>query len=183
MPFTGGKAELVDRAMFMARIGEIAADSEAVIAAEIEAESWIEVVFHKVTEIVSKDPERSHLLMHSNDVTLVDGIGSLAGFLTEYIEVGGVRDEDGNVLVRVHNYDDFLKYLPAVYGYYCLRSNQIYTREIGTGSFTGTSGPLEIDAPVVPTADTVPDELMDEVCSMLAARIRYGVLAPSRVAM
>lgn len=183
--FTGGLQELIDRAMFAARIGEIAADADAVIAAEVEAETWVEACFHQLAEEVAKDPEKQHLLQNQFPVTIVAGVSApLTGqFLSEYIEVGGVRDANGNVLVRVHNYDDFLKYLPTVYGYYCLQNNKFYTREIDTGSFVGTDGPLQVNAPVVPTPGTIPDSLKDDIITMLAARIRYGVLAPTRVPM
>jgi hypothetical protein len=183
--FAGGLQELIDRAMFAARIGEIAADTDAVIAAEVEAETWVPECLHSLTEEVAKDPEKQHLLQQRNSVALINGVsGPLTGnFLSEFIEVGGVRDANGNVLVRVHNYDDFLKYLPTVYGYYCLQNNKFYTREIDTGSFVGTDGPLQVDAPAVPTVGTIPDSLIDDLVTMLAARIRYGVLAPTRVPM
>jgi hypothetical protein len=183
MPFAGGLQELCDRALFAARIGEIASDDDPVISADIEAEVWVPDVLHALTKQVSEDPERRHLLQARNSVPLDSGVGALTdAMMTEYIETGGVRDADGNVLVRVHNYDDFLKYLPSVYGYYCLQNNQIYTRALGSGSMFDTSGPLEIDCPRVPTALTIPEELEDDAVTMLAARIRYGVLAPTRVA-
>jgi hypothetical protein len=188
MPFAGGNQEIIDRAMFAARIGEIAADADAVIAAEIEAETWLPECFGRLAEEIAKDPEKAHYLTGTTPVNIIAGVSAplippTAAFLSEYIEIGGVRDANGNVLVRVHNYDDFLKYLPPVYGYYCLSSNRIFTREIGTGDFAGTDGPLQVTAPIVPTAGSIPDNLTDDLITMLAARIRYGVLAPTRVPM
>jgi hypothetical protein len=183
--FPGGNQEIIDRAMFAARIGEIAADNDAVIAAEIEAETWLPECFHRLAEETADDPEKAHLLESQTSIGLIAGVSlPLTGtFLSEHIDTGGVRDASGNILVRVHQFDDFQRYLPPIYGYYCLANNKIYTCQIDTGSYTGTNGPLQITAPVVPTAGTIPDSLQDDLITMLAARIRYGVLAPTRVPM
>lgn len=155
-----------------------------------EAEVLAEQAIHHLATDVAADPERRGLLERATSITLTSGVGSLESvsanydILTEYLLEGAVVDADtgasngvGNVLVRIKNYADFLKPLPTVFGYYCISTgNQIYTKQVASGSTTDTIGPLTVTAPVVPTlagiATYLPHTLEDEMIKYLALRIR-----------
>lgn len=154
----------------------------------MEAETLSEQAFHELATKCASDPELRGRLSKSFSVALTSGSATLpAGILVEYLREGSVRDGDtganngqGNVLVRVKYYDDLVKSLPAVFGYYCIENNKIFTRNISDGDLTATLSPLTVYAPFVPTkadVDTeVPDEIVDEMVVMLATRLR-GLIA------
>lgn len=142
---------------------------------QIETEVAAARALRTLASDVSKDPERKHLLMKTTSVPLTNGVGTLdASLLTDSIDTGSVRDADasanngyGNVLVRVHNYNDFLRELSPFFGYFALHNNQIHTRAISSGSFTDTLSPLTVDCSYVPTAAEVPAEIEYDAVSLL----------------
>jgi hypothetical protein len=185
MPFASLQA-FIDAAIFAARVpGEMPLDDDPVIGADFEAAVWAAEVLHEIADEAVKDPETRGLITKNFSLPVGgDGTAPIPpGMLAEHIDAGSVIDANGNVLVRVHHFDDYKRWLPDVYGYYCIENGKFYTKEIGTGSETGTDGPLSIMAPFEPTAATLPDILMATAITRLAARIRFGVLAPVRVPM
>ena len=185
MPFASLQA-FIDAAMFAARVpGEVPLDEDPVTGADFEAAVWAAEVLHEIAEEAVKDPETAGLITKIFSVPVGgDGTATIPpGMLAEHICSGSVIDANGNVLVRVHHFDDYKRWLPDVYGYYCIQNGKFYTKEIGTGAEDGTDGPLSITAPFELTATTIPDMLMATAISRLAARIRFGVLAPVRVPM
>lgn len=177
----------VDQAVVAAHTAMIAAGEDPVIGADIEGYTWAPHALHLLATEVAKDPERKHLLMRTDTITL-DGQGEGTfpdSTMTEFLEEGSVRDGDtsanngyGNVLVRVHGLDDFIVGpLPTQFGYYNMSSGKIRTRAINSGGFQDTFGPLTVDCAFVPTADEVPDEITDDAVQILARLIRNGVNA------
>lgn len=152
----------------------------------MEAETLIDQVLYELAVQCAEDPEKRGRLSKNFSVTLTSGSATLpAGILVEYLREGSVRDADtqangyGNVLVRVKYFNDLLKSLPTVFGYYCIENNKIYTRNINDGDLTATLGPLSIDAPFVPAkadiATDIPDEIQYDLVVLLATRLR-GVI-------
>lgn len=147
---------------------------------KLEAESLAETAYNTLAIEVAGNPELRVRLEKNFSITLTNGIGTIpAEFLTEYLREGSVRDENGNVLQRVRNYNDLLQQsgpLFTAFGRYCLVSNQIYTAQIGTGDLTATVGPLSADAPFIPAKASlnteVPDEIQSNLVEILALVIR-----------
>lgn len=172
--------EMVTRAIFMATDGQIPPDDTPIISRDLAAEAWVPEVLHSLAQSIAGDPEQQHLLTKTFNITLSGGVGILpADMLSAYLCENSVRSGTGfttgssaQPLVRVHHYDDFVRYLPSVYQYYCIEGNRIYAKD-GLGALPG---PLTISAPFVPSAvDDIPDTLTDDAVTLLAARIRYGV--------
>lgn len=179
-------AELIRRSIDVAIAG---GDVDAVILQKstLEAEVLAELALDELAVDVAGSPELRARLEKQFSVPLVNGVGAMpAGILAEYLREGSVRDSDigangfGNNLSRVLYLNDFLGFLPSVFGYYCVNDNQIRTRAISSGDFTATVGPLTIDAPFLPTKGNmnaeVPDEIASDVVEMLAVKLR-GVIA------
>lgn len=184
MPFANIQ-EVIDRAIFQARVlSDLPPEDDPVIAADVEAEVWLQQVLADIAAEVASDPERNHLLTGTVTVTITDGQGDLPEhMLSEYIDYYSVLDGAGNVLVRVHKRDEYLRSpKPKVYGYYNLYNGKIWMQQIATGDMQA-DGTIQLTGIVVPTPVTItdiPDELTHEVVMGLAKRIRFGVLAPVR---
>jgi len=127
----------------------------------------------QLADKVARDTKRRHLLQKAFSVTLTSGVGAIdATMLSASIGYGSVRDGDSNILVKIDNYNDFLRDQVAFYGYYCLNDDQIYTRQISSGSFTDTTSPLTIDCPYIPLATELPEELQNDAVELLANLIK-----------
>jgi hypothetical protein len=172
--------EMIDRAIFMATDGQVPPDDTPIISRDLAAEVWVPEVLHALVNTIAGNPEYQHLLTSTFNIALTDGVGTLPpGMLSEYLCENSVRTGTGftagssaQPLVRVHHYDDFIRYLPSIYLYYCIEGNNIYAKD----GFGALPGPLTISAPVAPqTPDDIPESLIDDALTLLAARIRYGV--------
>lgn len=176
-------SEYIQKAIDTA-LGGTDPDTNVIQKLRLEAESMIDEVLHSLAVKCAKNPELRGRLSKNFSVTLTSGSATVpAGMLVEYLREGSVRDADsganggkGNVLVRVKYYNDLIKELPSVFGYYCIEDNKIFTRNINDGDLTATLSPLAIDAPFVPHKDDIatdiPDELEYEIVEMLAAKLR-----------
>lgn len=175
-------AELIAQALDTAVSGTDV-DSNVIRKATLEAETLTDQALHELAVEVAANPELRARLETQFSVALVNGVGAIpATLLVEYLREGSVQDADtqangyGNVLQRVKYFNDLLKELPSVYGYYCLVDNQIFTKQISSGDLTATASPLRIDAPFVPAKANintqVPDELTDEIVEILAVKLR-----------
>lgn len=184
-------AELVRRALDVA-ISGTNPDSNILQSMTLEAEVLADLAIDELSVEVAGDRELRARLEKQFSVTLTAGVAALpAGIMLEYLRDGSVKDSDlgangfGNILQRVHHLNDFLGYLPSVYGYYCITDNTIRTRQISSGDFTGTVSPLIIDAPFIPTKANlnteVPDELEGPLVEMLAVKLR-GIIARTQPA-
>lgn len=153
----------------------------------LEAEVLADLAIDELSVEVARDPELRARLEKQFSVTLTNGVGTLpAGIMIEYLREGSVKDSDlgangfGNTLQRVKYLNDFLGFTQSVYGYYCIVDNTIRTKQISSGDFTGTVGPLIIDAPFIPTKaninSEVPDEVEGPLVDMLAVRLR-GIIS------
>jgi hypothetical protein len=172
--------EMINRAMFMATDGQIPPDDTPIISRDLAAEAWVPEVLYSLAVGIAGDLEQQHLLTKTFPVTLIDGVGTLPpNMLSEFLCENSVRDGAGFLtgsaaepLVRVHHYDDFIRYLPFVFKYYCIEGDKIYAKQ-GPAALPG---PLTISAPFVPASpEEIPETLTADALTLLAARIRYGV--------
>jgi len=158
-------------------------------AGDAQARVWVEsefelaaCAFQAIGELSTKvmnDPSLRTLLQQNYLITL-DGSGegdllSAVGSITlnageiqqEGIYIGRVTDADGNNLVPIFNYQQFLGPLPTQFAYYCLKNRVIATRAIGIpvsipDDIVGVNGPLRVTASFAPQeVDDFPPELQD----------------------
>jgi len=178
--------ELIDRAIFVAYGTTVPSGEDAIIQADLQAEALAPHAFVQVTREIMSDPHKAHLLMKNVDIDLANGVGDIpAGFLSEFIDMCSVRDDDptanngyGNVLTRIHQFNDFLEWhFDPRFGYYCLNDSKIYMRSIGTGAIDG-NGNIQLDGAFeLNPADiaSLPDEALADVIIVLARLLREGV--------
>lgn len=182
--------ELVNRAIFVAQVPLTPAGSDPIMSVDLQAEMLVPIAVSNITKAVAEDPHRKHLLTQNFQITLdSEGKGFIPDrMLSEYIDEGSVRDGDtsaneglGNVLVRIHHFDDYVEWRDRRFGYYCLHEGRIWTRAINSGSRYDTYGPLSVDCVAQPSSTTgalllLSDELTDDLVVELARLIRLGVV-------
>jgi hypothetical protein len=125
---------------------------------------------------VSQDVKRRHLLQKSFSIVLTSGVGPIdATMLSAAIGYGSVVDADSNILSKVDNYNDLVRSQNPFFGYYNMTNNQVYTRQISSGSLTDTATPLTVFCSYVPLATEIPNELQNDATDLLAQMIKMPV--------
>lgn len=170
-------AELIDRTKRQLNAGQDQprnwAENEIELAASVL--QAIGELSHRVMRDSSLRPLLQQLyavsLSPAGEGDLLLATGSITGnageILMEGIHLGVVRDADNNILVPLVHYSDFLRPLPTVYGYYCLKDRVIATRAIGVAvsspaDIQSVNSPLTITASFSPReVDDFPPELHD----------------------
>lgn len=171
--------DYIDRAILHAQVATKLGENP-LIQQDMEVETIAANALHAFATTIAKDLERRHLLQKTTSVALTNGKGTLdSTLLTEFLDDASVRDGDtaannekGNLLVRVHQYNDFLGYLPSSLGYFCLHDNEIHTRAIGSGSLLDTASPLTVECSYVPDPTEVPVEIEDDAVEVLSKMIQ-----------
>jgi hypothetical protein len=177
-------AELVERSKRLAGAGSGSPDAWA--KAEIDLAACVQIAIHELANDVMRDPERRAWLQQKYTVQL-DGAGESTDLLTangsitgqageiilEGINLGAVIDADGNVLVYIPHYADFLRPQPTAFAYYHLKDRKVITRAINAAvnspfDIQSVSGPLTITCNFAPKSVTdIPLQLEDDLVKKL----------------
>jgi len=161
---------------------------------EIDLGACILQAVGDLSDRVMRDDALRTLLQQNYEVAL-DGAGegdllATAGSITTNtgevlqagVYIGAVFDADGNKLVPVAHYSDFVSPLPNVFGRYCLRDRKIATCAIGVmvnkpADIQSVAGPLTITASFAPNeVDDFPPELHDMLVQTLVNIVATKVM-------
>lgn len=155
------------------------------VSSEIDLAACVQQAIAELSQRVMMDSSLRTLLQQDYSVTLdangigdpLAAVGSITGVagevLQEGIKFGVVIDADGNVLVPITHYSDFLRPQAVQLAYYCLKDRKILTRALGQAvngpsDIFGVSSPLTITASFEPqVVDSFPDELADDLVNTL----------------
>lgn len=184
-------AELVERAKRRLIAGQSVPREWA--ENELEIVSAIPTAAHAVARKVMNDDAKRSLLQQVYSVTLngsgegnlqtaTGSITTLAGeILLDGVMVGSVHDNDGNRLVAVRHYYDFIAPRTKVFPEYCLKANIIATCIAGVfvtvpADIQGVNGPLSILASYTPSLVTgfpneLTDDLVDELTALMLSKV------------
>jgi hypothetical protein len=161
-------------------------DSRLWAVAELDLAACVQAAIHELANDVMRDPERRAWLQQQYTVNLngagestdlLTAAGSITGeageIILEGINLGAVIDADGNVLVCLPHYADFLRPQPTAFAYYCLKGQVIATRALNTvvntpADIQSVSGPLTITASFAPSnVSDFPVQLEDDLTGKL----------------
>ncbi len=132
---------------------------------------------------IAHDELRYHQLQRELAVTLTNGVGQLpADLLPESLDHGWIRDAQGTPLSKTLYFLDLTLPQSTLEGYYCLQNNRIYTRQVGTGSLTGTPGPLAVFGNIqlgLASIANLPSTLENDALDRVVAYIRPPAAPPA----
>lgn len=169
------------------RLNALGVDPRVAGENELEIVTALASAGHSLAHKVMNNDGRRSLLQQIYSVTLngagegnlqaaTGGITTLAGeILLEGVMIGSVHDNDGNRLVGVPHYYDFIAPRTKVFPEYCLKANIIATCAAGTfvtvpADIQSVNGPLSVLASYVPSLITGwPNEILDDLESEVVA--------------
>ncbi len=173
------RIQLINRAIEIALLGTDANTAPANFQEGFVESLAIDTVQDFAIQI-ARDPEQHFLLQKTYAVSLSAGVGTLpVSLLPETLRAGRVSDADENQLERVEYLSDLAAQRSPLFGYYCVVNDQIFTRQISSGSLVDTNGPLVVVAGFIPDIDTlsadVPAVIQSDLVDLLATRVRLAM--------